>query len=414
MANAKLREMREEVASKRKALHSLYQEAGGVDELDLSKITSIDGTDSQKLDELRKRNEELNRLQDKATAYAEQVEAAKKLALDEAEQEAKAKEAQAREGAPAQTLGKALVESASFKHWRANGAPQKSELGGVTLKDTFARNDGWEPESLRIPGFVVPFAYQEPMLLDVIPTAMTTSAVVKYMEHDTWSNAAAERAEEAAYAEDDMSLVERSVTVENFGVYVAVTDEQLDDVAMVETWLSDQLRIGMRRRISSQMLSGTGASNQIRGLLNVTGRLSGTTYNEAASNDTPYETAFRCLTGIQTEAFGAGDLFVLHPTNWQKIRLAKASTGTFLFGNPDTVGVTAMWGVPRVLTTEIAANTMLTIDRTWIRFFERLGIEVEVGYSGTDFLNGRRSIRAKARGALVAARPKAIVQSTLR
>lgn len=423
--NSKLRAMRAEVAAKREALHNLHQEAGGADELDLSKIKSLgDIDDNAKLHELRKRHEEIDRLTKAATDYAAVVEAAKRQEVeDAAEERAKADGDDTKtltgEDAEAKSLGEIVTESAAFKAFTANkaGMHGSDEPGEAAIKATFATGAGWAPETIRIPGLVIPFAVQEPMVVDVVPSAMTSQAAVVYMEENARANAgrdaAAERAEEGEYVESTYSLVERSQTVRSIGHRVPVTDEQLEDVPAVRSYLDSRLTDGLRRRLSYQLLNGAGTGVLLRGLLTATS----VTENQAASPDSPHDTIFRAIIKIATGAFSDANVVILHPNNWRDIRLQRygtaANQGGYLFGNPDVRGVTTVWGIPRVLSTEIAEDLALTGDFMQCAFYTRRGVEVQVGYVNDDFSKGRVTIRAGMRGAMVTYRPTAFVKSTL-
>ena len=420
--NSKLRAMRAEVTAKREALHKLHQEAGGSDELDLSKIKSLgEIDDGAKLDELRKRHEEIDRLTKAATDYAAVVEAAKRQEVEEAaEERAKADgDPPKADEADLKTLGAIVTESAAFKAFIGNkaGMHGSDEAVEPALKATFATGAGWEPETIRIPGLVIPFAVQEPMVVDVVPSAMTSQAAVVYMEENARANAgrdaAAERAEEGEYVESTYSLVERSQTVRSIGHRVPVTDEQLEDVPAVRAYLDSRLTDGLRRRLSYQLLNGAGTGVLLRGLLTATT----VTEDEAASGDNPHDTIFRAITKIATGAFSDANVVILHPNNWRDIRLQRygtaANQGGYLFGNPDVRGATTVWGIPRVVTTEIAENKALTGDFMQCAFYTRRGVEVQVGYVNDDFSKGRVTIRAGLRGAMVTYRPAAFVESTL-
>jgi hypothetical protein len=62
-----------------------------------------------------------------------------------------------------------------------------------------------------------------------------------------------------------------------------------------------------------------------------------------------------------------------------------------------------------VVTDAIAAGTSLvgSFVLEWIRLAERKGVEVEMGYVGTQFTEGERTLRAQGRWALVVTRPAA-------
>ena len=58
--NGTFAEVREELAARRESLHRIFEEAGP--DLDLSRVTSIDGDTAYKAGEIKRRNQELEEL----------------------------------------------------------------------------------------------------------------------------------------------------------------------------------------------------------------------------------------------------------------------------------------------------------------------------------------------------------------
>ena len=309
-------------------------------------------------------------------------------------------------------MGQAVVESQAFKSLKSHGKGNYSsevDVAPDALKATFQTSAGWAPLSIRIPGMVVPFAVQEPMVVDVVPSAATMQAAVVYMEETTRTQAAAERAEGGEYVESAFALTQRSQAVVSVGHRVPVTDEQLEDVVAVRSYLDSRLVAGLRERLSSQMLNGAGTGVLLRGLWTAaTG-----TEQEASSNDSVHETIYRAMVKVQTTAFRNANMVIIHPNDWREIRLSKTNEGIYLFGNPDVRGSTTVWGIPRTVTTEITENSVLVGDMMECAFYTRRGIMVETGYVADDFSHGRITIRAGVRGAMVTYRPAAFIKVTL-
>ena len=76
------------------------------------------------------------------------------------------------------------------------------------------------------------------------------------MEETTYTPAAAERAESAAYAESTFELTQRTENVRSIGASVPVTDEQLADVVQVRSYLNQRLTFGIRQRLDAADAQG--------------------------------------------------------------------------------------------------------------------------------------------------------------
>jgi HK97 family phage major capsid protein len=99
---------------------------------------------------------------------------------------------------------------------------------------------------------------------------------------------------------------------------------------------------------------------------------------------------------------------MLHPNDWQSIRLLKTSQDVYMWGAPTDVGIPRIWGLPIVITEALTENTALVGDfSNFSMLWLRQGVEILAGYQATDFIEGRQAIRATMRAALTVFRPTA-------
>jgi HK97 family phage major capsid protein len=140
-------------------------------------------------------------------------------------------------------------------------------IGSKTLMTTAA---GFAPQSIRIPGFVEA-ATRPIQLLDIIPVGQTGMEQVVYMEETTRVHAAAEKGEGVAFAESQFAFTERTSPVRKITDSLPVTDEQLEDVALIQSYINGRLTFGVRQRLDSQCLIGDAAGSNLRGIKNVVG-----------------------------------------------------------------------------------------------------------------------------------------------
>lgn len=281
----------------------------------------------------------------------------------------------------------------------------------IDLKAAFTRAAGWAPQAIRTDRVVL--SPQRALnLIDVVQILPTDQSAVVYMEETTATFAAAETAENAAYPEATFVLTERSVTVQKIAVNIPVTDEQLEDVAQAEAYLNNRLIYGVRQRLESQMLNGNGTAPNLLGILNATG------VQTFARSTTPRIDALRdaiarCRGKGATPGFASPDLIVIHDADWLDLLGEKDTTGRYLFGDP-LIGIPPnLDGIPFIITSAIPENTVLVGDFTNFHFVaQRRDVDVQVGYTGNDFTNGRRTIRADIRVANVVLRPRAFCSIT--
>jgi HK97 family phage major capsid protein len=322
------------------------------------------------------------------------------------------------------SLGDAVAEAKAFKAWHANNrgggcdididmlpsdflakARAFATIGNKTLMTTAA---GFAPESIRLPGFVE--AVSRPIqLLDILPMGSTSQAAVPYMEETTRTHAAAETAEGGTFAESTFAFTERSVNVAKITDSVPVTDEQLEDVALVESYINGRLGFGVRQRLDGQCLVGNGSAPNMRGILNTSG-----IQTQAKGADAAMDALYKAMTKIRVTGRAIPTHHNIHPNDWQDIRLTKTSDGIYIFGSPTDAGPDRLWGLPVIQNDVLTEGTALvgSFDPSWIMLFERRGIDIQVGYVGTQFGEGKRTIRADMRAALVVMRPAAFCTAT--
>lgn len=278
-------------------------------------------------------------------------------------------------------------------------------LGAKTLMSTSA---GYAPEVIRLPGFVEA-ASRPVQVLDIIPMFPTGQAAVKYMEETTRTHAAAEKAEGAAFAESTFAFTERSTPVQKITDSVPVTDEQLEDVAMVEGYINSRLMFGIRQRLDLQVVNGNGTDPNLKGLKNVSG-----IQTQARSSDPAMDAFFKAMTKLRLTGRVMPTHILMHPTDWQNIRLTRTADGIYIFGAPTDAGPDRLWGLPVVQQDAVAAGWGMvgSFQPAWISLFERRGIDIQMGFIGDQFAQGKKTVRGDMRAALAIFRPAAFCEVT--
>lgn len=318
-----------------------------------------------------------------------------------------------RGGRPGQRkrLGDLFCDSPSYKQ----GGPVAPGGSGplfvereYDLKTLFQTSAGWAPESTRT-GYVLPFAVERIRVVDLIPKTTTGMAVVKYVEETTHTNNAAETAEAGTYPESAFAFTEQSSTVRKIATSLPFTDEQFEDEPRARDYLNNRLEYQLRARLDSQIVVGNGTAPNLRGMNNVVG-----INTQAKGTDPVFDAIFKAMVLIQRLGFTDATGIVMHPTDWQSVRLTRTADGVYIMGNPDSDVMPRLYGLPVVSTTFETQGTASLGD--WAGFSElalRRGVEFQVTNShSTFFVEGKQMIRADFRCALLFYRPKAFATVT--
>lgn len=427
MATAK--ELREKLADRQVEIGKVFAEAKTDDgKVDFNKVTCLvhEGKPIKGSINIAQKVGEMNAELNEIAIEAETIEKAEKAAFEHGERQKAT--SRPKHAAPDnkgggqimfKTIGEQIAENAEFKAWQENGAvggvtvkfPEMlgsdfmigggiKNLGSKTLMQTTA---GYAPESIRLPGFVD--AVTRPItLLDIIPLSQTVGDTVTYMEETTRTHAAAEKAEGAAYAESTFVFTERTSPVRKITDSLPVTDEQLNDVAFMNSYINDRLSFGVRQRLDLQVLVGDGIAPNLDGIKNVSGILT-----QAKAADPVVDAFFKLMTQIRVTGRAVPTHHIIHPTDWEGIRLLRTADGVYIWGNPSESGAERLWGLPVVQSDNDSAGTgyVGSFMPQWITLAERAGVVVEVGYVGSQFTEGKRTMRAQMRDAFILFRPAA-------
>ncbi len=275
------------------------------------------------------------------------------------------------------------------------------------LKTDMTTAAGWAPENLRI-GRTQLSAQRPIAVADLFPVIPTSQAAVVYMLETTFTNNAAETAENAAIPENALALTETTVNIRKIAASLPVTSEQLADVEQVRAYIDQRLRYALMARIDLQLITGAGTGVLWEGLKNVTGIQS-----VALSNEIP-ETVHQGITDIRVNGFDEPDEVILHPTDWDQVATLKDSTGGYVYAHPASPAEPRLWGKRVTLTTVDSAGTgYVGAFAAQSALYMRQGIDVAITDShASEFLDDVLRLKFTVRGAPVFFRPASFGELT--
>lgn len=409
-----LKDAEGKLEAKRSELAAIFDEAqnGGEGTIDLSKVKAYGGDTSAAAAAIKALNDEMSDLGQTVTELRN-VEVAANVAAD-APDEPRIERGDGRETRrSAKSLGELFVESDAFKGKTGSSGPESTLDMGLrallrpqnTLMETGA---GWAPETTRS-GLVVPDAQRPVQVTDLIPSFAWGQSAYVYMEETTFTNNAAEKTEGTTYGEAALELTEKTSSVRKVTVWLPVTDEQLEDVPGAAGYVDARLRFMLQQRLDSQILVGNGTPPNLEGVNNVSG-----IQTQAKGSDPVFDAIHKGITKVKVTGRAMPNAVVIHPNDWQDVRLTRTSDGIYILGNPVDSGPSRLWGVQVVESDAQTENTAVVGDfANYSLLAVRRGIDVQVTNShASDFINGKQAIRADMRAALVFTRPAAFATVT--
>lgn len=395
-----LTETEGKLTAKQAELANIFAQArpGGEGTLDLSKVKGYGDSSDDVAAAIKSLNDEMSELGVKTANLRAVADAAGTTGNRQGGSE----QDDPTPGRQAKSFGEQFTKSASAK---TKGAVSVLD---VDLKTLFSRSAGWTPESTRS-GVVVMSAQRPVLVTDLLPSIPTSQAAYKYMEETTFTNNAAEAAEGGAYGEAALALTERSVTIEKIPVFIPVTDEQLEDEEGAAAYLDMRLPFMIQQRLDGQILVGDGSTPNILGINN-----KGSIQTQAKGADPVPDAIYKAMTKVKVTGRARPSAVVMHPNDWQDVRLLRTTDGVYIWGSPSEQGQAMIWGLPVAESDAQTENTAVVGDfANHSLLVVRRGIEVKVSDSHSDyFVNGKQAIRADMRCATVWTRATAFCTVT--
>lgn len=421
-----LTEITAEMAEITPKLRKAFDEAGA--DLDLSKVTAIAGDDAHaKGVALAEMNTRLDNLGQRSLAMESAAKGAASAAKWQEYLDGPA-------GAPPPGALPIDAPSQGYKSLSDHLTPKFEEMAKANLrkgeftldidakayldnevKTVVSTGAGFAPQAIRS-GLVVAAAQQMPTVIDLIPTVPTDQSAYVFMAQTTRTNSAAEAAESVegtlvSLAESAFVWTQVSELVQRIGHYVPITDQQLKYIDGLRALIDGDMRVGVRQRLSSQVLNGTGTSPQIEGFLDA-GR---TDVNTHDATGQVYATGIAgAIEDCQVTGFAEPTAVVTNPSDWWAWRVLTTADGIYINGHPSEVGPRTIWGLPVVTTTEIASGTALTGDFAgYSKLVVGSGVEVAISSEHASyFIQGMNAIRAEVYATLAVTREAAFGKAT--
>ncbi len=266
------------------------------------------------------------------------------------------------------------------------------------------------PRSERI-GVTVPTVNRQRFLVDIIPDGQTASASISYMEEGGFVNAATAIAEGAAYPESAISgFTEKTEPVRKIGTLIPLTEEMLNDEPQMRAFIDNRLRLMMELAEEAQLLNGSGIAPNVLGLMNRAGL-----QTQPKGTDPTPDAFHKAITKVSVTGGLPVDAIVMHPFDWEKIRLLRTPDGVYIWGNPsEAEGDPRLWGFGVIASTGATEGTGLVgAFRTASQLFWRQAFEMEISTEhGNNWANDILALKVRERVALAVYRPAAFCTVT--
>lgn len=347
----------------------------------------------------------------------------------------------------AKSLGEMFIESDEFQAFRKMGGmtmPQAwvvddldlgsmwSPMNGSVQEKMLAKRLGVEVKdiytALPSPGLAAPVGFTpvqyDPMIemrfrtqrvRDLFPVQQTTAGVIEYFRVTGFTNNASVVPERAGgtYALKPQSFLNfagAQAPVRTIAHWETAHRNTLDDVAQLQGVVNNELLYGLRLAEDNQILNGTGAGEDLLGILNTPG-IQGLVRGGADN----FADAIRRAATRSYLAYYEPTGVVVHPIDWEGIELLKATTGQYLLATSIAAGgQKVLWRMPVVDTPAMPQGTALVGSfGLGATLYDRMQANIRIAEQHSDlFVRNAIAILAEERLALAVKRPESFVRVT--
>lgn len=209
-------------------------------------------------------------------------------------------------------------------------------------------------------------------------------------------------------------------TLRKIAGWTKVSDEMAEDLPFLVSEINNDLLYQLAMMEEGQLLRGDGVGMNLRGILNRSGVQAETSGGVADD----LKALHRAITKVTTATGLRADGMILHPLDYEMLRLTTDANGQYFAGGPFMGGQYGngtynenppIWGYSPITTTAVPRGTAIVgAGRLAATVYRKGGIRVEASnVDGEDFTHNRFTILAEERLMLAVRQPSAFVNVSL-
>lgn len=261
---------------------------------------------------------------------------------------------------------------------------------------------------------------QDLVIRDLIPTTPVDGQSYSYYVEKLHTRGAGMVAEGAAKPSSDVTFEVKQDNVRKIAVWMPVTDEALDDIPQLYSYIQELLRYDLKLKEEGQILKGDGQGNNLNGIMTQASAFNAAL---AQAGDTAIDTVRRAIYQVRKQSKRGADAIVMTDLDWMNIELLKDADSRYLFANLQGMVTPVLWGRPVVVSDSMdegvpAAGGVAATGGEFVvgsfaqgaRLYDRMAFTVKVGWINDDFVKNQRVLLVEERLGLAVRRPYAFVK----
>ena len=274
---------------------------------------------------------------------------------------------------------------------------------------------------------VTPIKY-DPNFANRVRNHITTGSTsqsggIRHTFETAETDSSAAKAKGAEATQSSITLTDVHTPIRTLFNVLTLPQEQLDDIAMVESFLSTRLMGNLMDLEDVQLLRGAGTGQQYSGLATGSRAFADAAAREAyvgpladrfGTGANEYDVITAIAAGMANENYTAGICF-LNPLDYYSMVTRKTTDNRYTLQTtvaPNGEYKTIWNGIELVKTAAQTAGTFTVIDKMATQYWMREGASIEFGMNANDFASNNISVKAIIRGALTNYNQRGIVSDT--
>jgi HK97 family phage major capsid protein len=307
---------------------------------------------------------------------------------------------------------KGVLDEKMLKDLREGRIKSTGDLHLKTVEDMTQANSFESTEvvqAMRVPGIVYD-PDRSARVRDFISAGTTNSNAVSYVYEYAFDDSTDITAEGSDYKQSAFDLKVVSVNVRKITNYIIISEEMLDDVEGLVSYISVRLPSKLKLKEDQQLLYGDGLGINIKGITEYAAAYS----DVLADSDVNRFDVLMAACNQATVAEYRPTAIMLHPTDAMLMKLTKDDNGQYIFPWIYANGNVSVDGIPVVTNTAMTVGDFLVGDfKLGAQVFDRRQAAIEFTNVNEDnFIKGMITVRASERIALAVYRNNAFVYGT--
>lgn len=303
-----------------------------------------------------------------------------------------------------------LVESSDFKDYasRVLANERKSfNLGIPRAALTTPDLPEGVLDTHRVPGILAQ-PKQRLFIRDLLSPGRTSNGIIQWVQQVGFTNNAATVAENTLKPTSEIEFATKITPVSTIAHLFKASKQILDDFQQLSSLIDSELRYGLKYVEEQQLLFGDGTGSNIAGIVPAATKYDPKFKTKDHSAIDDIRLAMLQAQLARLPATGV----VMHYQDWARVETLKDANGRYIFGNPSSLAIPSLWGLPIVETEEagFVGKFLTGAFAGGAQIFDREDANVVISTENNDdFEKNMVTIRCEERLALAIYRPEAFI-----